>query len=93
MMVTIKGTEISEELARNSIKAMERLIYLYKNPKAFLCCPLCRMNVECEYCPWHILKNETCQSFVWVVGDPKAKRNRIRQLQRWIEIYKKALKK
>ena len=90
-MVTIKGKEISEDLALDSIKAMERLIYLYKNPKDFLCCPLCRMNVECEYCPWHILKNTTCHSFVWVVEDPLAKRNRIRQLRRWIKIYQKAL--
>ena len=93
-MVTIKGTEISEEIARDSIEAMEKLIYLYKHPDEFVTCPLCRVPIfgaGCKSCPWYILKNITCEGFDWFQADPRRKRNRIRQLQRWIEIYKKAL--
>ena len=92
-MVTIKGTEISNKIARDSIKAMERLVYLYKHPKEYTGCPLCR--VLCHRCPWFILKGHDCVGswFSNVISDSRATRNRIRQLERWIEIYKKALKK
>jgi len=78
-MVTIKGKKISNKGALDSIKAMEDLIYLYKHPEEYHGCPLCQFF--CYRCPWYILL------------DPRRKRNRIRQLERWIEIYKKALKK
>ena len=98
-MVKIKGTEISDQLALDSIKAMERLIYLYENPKEFLTCPLCRIphfGEGCHKCPWILIENRHCggSNFFTVTSeDPQRKYNRIRQLGRWIEIYKKALKK
>ena len=93
-MVKIKGTEISNKIARDSIKAMERLIYLYRNPNNFLTCPLCRINRGCRKCPWGILKSRTCRgkTFSAILEDPKRTHNRIRQLRRWIKIYQKALK-
>ena len=94
-MVKIKVKEIRNKLALDSIKAMERLVYLYGHPKEFLTCPLCRINLGCRKCPWGILKSRTCRgkTFSAILEDPKRTRNRIRQLGRWIEIYKKALKK
>ena len=96
-MVTIKGKEISDQLALDSIKAMERLIYLYDHPKEFLHCPLCDLPAIsecCDHCPWTLIKNNRCGSnnyFTVTREDPKRKRNRIRQLRRWIKIYQKAL--
>jgi len=100
LMVTIKGTKISNKLARDSIKAMEQLIYLYKHPKKYKKCPLCAFQEgapmrkkSCHRCPWYILKDRSCvlSHFSSVRFSPTATRNRIRQLGRWIEIYKKAL--
>ena len=92
-MVTIKGIAITTQTALISIEAMERLVYLYKNPEQYTGCPLCR--VLCHRCPWFILKGHDCVGswFSNVISDSRATRNRIRQLERWIEIYKKALKK
>ena len=92
-MVTIKRTEISNKTALASIEAMERLVYLYKNPEQYTGCPLCKLH--CYFCPWYILKGYGCylSLFSDVSLYSRATRNRIRQLQRWIEIYKKALKK
>ena len=96
-MVTVKGTKISNRIARDSIKAMERLIYLYEDPKEFTTCPLCPLFTRnlCNLCPWEIIKNTNCRGshFVDVYRDPERTRNRIRQLRRWIKIYQKALKK
>ena len=95
-MVKIKGHEISEAIAKESIKAMERLVYLYKNPKEYLECPLCVIFIDldtCEKCPWTILKNYCCSGamFCHVSMSRCRTRNRIRQLRRWIKIYQKAL--
>ena len=97
-MVTIKRKEISKDLARDSIKAMERLVYLYENPKEFVTCPLCRIphfGEGCHKCPWILIENRHCggSNFFTVTSeDPQRTRNRIRQLRRWIKIYQKALK-
>ena len=97
MMVKIKGTEISNKIARDSIKLMEKLIYLYENPKEYFSCPLCDLPATldyCENCPWRLIKSTFCGSnnfFTVIREDPRRKRNRIRQLGRWIKIYQKAL--
>lgn len=100
-MVTIKGKKISNKLARDSIKAMEKLIYFYKNPDELDTCPLCNFREghdinprNCSKCPWVVLKNNCCVYHCWfayVVDCPTRTRNRIAQLKRWIKIYKKAL--
>ena len=96
-MVTIKGTEISDQLALDSIKAMEKLIYLYENPKEFITCPLCNLpnrSEGCTCCPWILIENKHCGSsnfFTVTRENPERKRKRKRQLRRWIKIYQKAL--
>ena len=94
-MVIIKGHKISNKSAKDSIKAMENLIYFYKNRSAFETCPLCDMFIadDCDDCPWHILTNKSCAGnfFVVVSRAPKRCKKRIRQLYYWISIYKKAL--
>jgi len=96
-MVTIKGHKISNKLARDSIKAMERLIYLYKNPDEFEECPLCvtmrEFNDDCDDCPWYIITREGCTGSIFenVVKYDDRRKSRIRQLYYWISIYKKAL--
>ena len=97
-MVTVKGTEISDQLALDSIKAMERLVYLYRNPNNFLTCPLCNIKgkKDCSECPWDVITGQTCilKNFYFhlISLNPRRTRNRIRQLRRWIKIYQKALK-
>ena len=102
-MVTVKGTEISDQLALDSIKAMERLVYFYKHPDEIKRCPLCNFregpflpgeaDKYCRKCPWLVLKGYSCTNslFSMVNYDPQRKYNRIRQLRRWIKIYQKAL--
>jgi len=99
-MVKIKGQKISNKLAKDSIKAMERLIYLYKNPDEFEECSLCSMIEatcveDCDCCPWAVLTGEKCWEndyyFRDVVECDDRRKSRIRQLYYWRSIYKKAL--
>ena len=96
-MVTIKGHKISNKLARDSIKAMEKLIYLYKNRFEFLGCPLCIMIEDtgaddCDDCPWVIFTKEECWNdgnyFEDIVHNNERRKKRIRQLYYWISVYR-----
>ena len=99
-MIKIKGHRITKKIAKLSIEAMERLIYLYKNsPEYKGPCPLCGLpeapECICGNCPWSVMVKEefAClESFFDVVAkDPKRRKKRIRQLYYWISVYRKAL--
>ena len=97
-MVIIKGHGITNKLARDSIEAMERLIYFYKNPDEYEGCSLCTVieNTaadDCDDCPWVIFTKEECwindNYFEDIAHNEKRRKKRIRQLYYWISIYKK----
>lgn len=82
------------------IKAMTELISQYKQAlnlgisKQHLTriCPLCTITFNtCSSCPWRVILSKGCSiSSPYLASDSKVIKGRIRQLQRWIKIYKEA---
>ena len=93
-MVKIKGREISNKLANNSILAMKELIRRYTlGEYSENVCPLCPLHSGCDHCPWRIINNSGCEGYNFndVVSDKKRTKKRIRQLRRWIKVYEEEL--
>ena len=72
---------------------MEELVYRYQNSAPITSChyPLCVATPDCDQCPWNVLTKEDCLS-VLLCSQDQEKKNRIRQLRRWINAYEIVLR-
>jgi hypothetical protein len=93
-MIEINKCKMSIKTVRRSIYAMERLIYLYAFPEYYRSCPLCGITGSCVLCPWEVLLKRGCgdNRFNVIRRYPEKVEARIKQLRRWVRIYKKAAK-